>query len=243
MPQPPARPRLGPVRWDTISLGDARGYEPFAHFCCGHCALDPSAAEVNGQAAKLYCGGPAELGGPQVHSVLRLLDENDALLGFAGMEMQSTDLSGAFIQVYGREKRLKGHLLANGVTSLGDALIRACLDLAAERTPGPQVPDCFAFTHLDNASSHAVLERFDFQIVPWKRVQGPGGAHQRRYDLPSGKQTMHPQNLWHRPKGDPPARLPANVLVGPVQPARPAQRSPQVATPRRRVPKRRSRSR
>jgi hypothetical protein len=215
MAQPPARSTLGPLHWDTISLSDARGYEPFAHFCCGHCALDPSASEVNGQAAKLYCGGPEALGGPQVKAAIRLLDENDNLVGFAGMQMEHPDLQGSFVQVYGREKRLKGYVLADGSTTLGDALIHACLTLAAERTPGPKVPDCFAFTHLDNASSHAVLERLGFALLPWERVQGPHGAHQRRYNLPSGKQVMHPQDLWHRPKGDAPTPLPADVLAGP----------------------------
>ncbi len=215
MAQPPARPTLGPLHWDTISHADATGYEPFAHFCCGHCALDPSANEVNARAAKLYCGGAEAIGGPQVKATIRLLDESDDLVGFAGMQIENPELGGTFIQVYGREKRLKGHVLADGSTTLGDALIHACLTLAGERTNGANVPDAFAFTHLDNADSHAVLERFGFSLNPWKRVQGPGGAYQRRYALPSGKETMHQQNLWHRPKGAPPAPLPADVLAGP----------------------------
>jgi hypothetical protein len=213
------RPHIeGPVHCDVPSLSAMKGFEPLAEFCCGHCGLDPSAKEVNDEAARLYCGGKADLGGPRVHAVILLLDEADTVLGFSGMEIENGDLAnGSFIQVYGREKRLKGHLLADNKTTLGDALLRACLELAAHRTQGPKTPVTYALTQLDNAVSQDVLRRLDFEAVTtWERVQGPGGGYQRRYTVPKAKPFLHPQQLSRRPSGPPLSPLPAEVYVGPV---------------------------
>jgi hypothetical protein len=59
----------GPVHCAVLDRDRAQGFEPLAAFCCGHCALDPSAQEVNLTAAKLYLGGPPEAGGesPEVY--------------------------------------------------------------------------------------------------------------------------------------------------------------------------------
>lgn len=194
----------------------AKGHAPLAEFCCGPCALDPSAMEVNGAAALFYRGGTVEVGGSPSPILILMLDQQGVLLGIACMTTEDQQLANAvFVQAYGREKRLKGRLLADEMTTLGDALLRACLEVGIHAASGA-TPQAYALTHYDNSRSHKALRRLGFDLSPSVKVQGPHGGWHNRYDPVPGEPFIHPQQLWHRPADLALTPLPAEVYVGPT---------------------------
>jgi hypothetical protein len=219
MSGPAPRPQIqGPVLCRVLDHDAAQGVEALSSFCCGQCGIDASAMEVNQTVGKLYVGGGPEQLGVDVATVILLLDEHDVLVGVSGMTVPAPNFGDvAFIQIYGREKRLKGYVLADGTTALGDALLRACIEVASHVMPGSDAPDAVAFTHWNNVTSHGALSRMGFELDLGEDVQGPQGGWHHRYTLPSGIKVMQDQQLWHRPAGLPLSPLPADVYIGPAQ--------------------------
>jgi hypothetical protein len=219
----PSHPHLtGPVHCEVIDHTQAKGRESLLKFCCGHCALEASAREVNEMAARLYAGGKIEHGGMGPQTVILLLDQTDTLLGITSIIVADPDMGGGtYIQGYGREKRLRGQLLADEETSLGQALIRAALDYAAAATPGPDTPNAYAAILRFNSGSERVLKDFGFVPMPFEYT-----AAGLRYTLPGGKQWMNMQQLYQRTAGPPPGALSPDVYTPPPAPPKAPPRPP-----------------
>ena len=212
----------GPALCTVVDKAQAKGLELLSRFCCGHCSASESAREVNLTAQNLYDGDAV----PQ-HAIL-LEDEQRDLVG-----LSSVILTGdlrldpvPYLNGYGREKRLKGYMLADGKTTLGEALLRAAIELASGDAEPPEIQ---ALVREDNEQSHGPLASLGFERIPNVRVvpelpagfQAPPGIEvvvqpTFRTTLPSGKVFDGGQEVWRRPAGlEPPAALPADVYAGP----------------------------
>ena len=62
--------------------------------------------------------------------------------------------------------KYRRYLLRDGVTHVGEALIRAGLDMIALEANGRPMPSVSALVRPENGNSHRVLEAFDFQCFP-----------------------------------------------------------------------------
>jgi hypothetical protein len=231
----PDRPHIeGPVHCEVLRNDSDQPLEPLAGFCCGSCSKDPSAAEVNETAARLVAGGSLEEGGAVPQHVVLLLDRHDTLLGIASVRPEGAVRLDPvpYLNGYGREKRLARHTLADQKTSLGEALVRAAVELV---TPaGSDAPELQAFVRDDNTRSHQPLTNLGFERAEHERmevqVQLPEGVTAEEVEipvffqvmLPSGKTNIVQQEVWRRPPGLELARLDPAVYGGPSELAKEA---------------------
>jgi hypothetical protein len=220
----------GPAHCEVIGNEEAKGCRDLAAFCCGHCSKEPSAAEVNETAARLFKGGTYGRGGALRQKVVLLRDQNDTLLGISTVRLKGAKRfersdRAPYLNGYGREKTLAGYKLADGKTSIGEALILAAVELV---TPdGGEPPEMHAFVREDNSRSRRPLRKLGFRRAADERVQVPlyaqlagqlvevGTQAMLRITLPSGNVHDDAQQLWIRPLA---RRLPAlspDVYVGP----------------------------
>lgn len=121
----------GPVHCDVIDNAGAADFRPLADFCCGHCSKLPSANEVNATAARLFHGGTQEEGGALPQQVILLRDRHDSLLGVSYVIPEGDGRLDPvpYLNGYGRDKRFARFTLADGKTTLGEALIRSAVEL------------------------------------------------------------------------------------------------------------------
>lgn len=219
----------GAVRCDVIRNEEAERCRELSAFCCGLCAREPSAAEVNGIVGNLFHGEAV----PQ-HVVL-LRDQRDLLLGIASVRPEGALRFDPvpYLNAYGREKQFKGWTLADGETSIGAALVRAAVELV---TPiGGLAPEIQALVLADNYRSQRPLEALGFERAQNERLavqirDVPVGIDVSQIELPtlfqitcpSGKVVAQPQpqELWFRPGGLDLVSLDPEVYAGPAPAAR-----------------------
>src|SRR2546423_699031 len=182
-----SRPRIdGRVHCDVVRNAEAKGLPELADFCCGQCALEPSAAEVNAIAASLF-GGEQQW---PMHVVL-LRDRLDVLLGIAAVRPEGAVRFDPvpYLAGYGREKGLKRSTLADGKTGLGEALLRAGIELVTP-ADGP-TPEMQALVMEDNQRSQRPIEAIGFRRADPERLQAqiqgapPPGFDISQIKLPS----------------------------------------------------------
>jgi len=234
------RPIEGPVHYHVTDIGGAKHF--LAGFCSGDHRDDPDAEEVDLTAAALVAGGtrkrlvqlPGGLTGVKTtvmgpQTVIVLHDQRNDRLGFASIEIEDPQVDGGtFINVYGREKRLKGRPLADGTTTIGDGIMRAVIEESTDATGDRDTPAIYALTRVTNGLSHAVLERFLFKLRDGERATDGLGNEQSdatgpiyEYKFPSGSTLIRSDQLWRREAGLALPNLPESVYVGrsPVEPA------------------------
>ncbi len=178
-------------------------YEGFATFRCGDANTEEAVREVQQTAGRLYTNTTTMTQTPVV-----VEDDSGGIVGYCSIHRR-TALSAEpwiaerYIVAFGRDLTYRKYLLRDGVTHVGEALIRAGLDMIALEAKGRSMPSVSALVKPENGNSHRVLEAFDFECTPTTST----GFGQ---DL-----------LWRESGLAPPSALPLGVYVPPERPAPP----------------------
>jgi|GEM_PF-5666503 hypothetical protein len=67
-----------------------------------------------------------------------------------------------YVNLIVRDERYRNHVLADGRTRLGEALVRAALEVVEAEHPGPEVPTVWALVQRYNFASKRAFARFAF---------------------------------------------------------------------------------
>lgn len=180
-----------------------------ASFECGD-AANAAVREVQETAKRLYEGNLRLTQTPVV-----LEDAAGALIGFCSVHRRSHAYPGSpwiaerYIIAFGRDVRYKGYTLRDGVTRVGEVLVRASLDMIQAEAQSGLMPSVSALVRPENRESRRVLEVYGFEWLP-------------------ATETGYEQDLLWRQAGAPlPPTLAAEVYVPPLATAeRPGRNDP-----------------
>jgi hypothetical protein len=159
----------GPVRVLLQSNEDSVGDPRLEAFKVGD---GPAAKEVRMILENLISGEA----NPQTVAMLEH-QESGILLGMAAVRMdgnaqiraKSTTawflrrLAGnPYVNLIARDERYRNHVLQDGRTRVGEALVRAALEVVEAEQPGPELPTVWALVQRHNLASKRAFGRFAF---------------------------------------------------------------------------------
>lgn len=184
-------------------IGEPTTYAGFGTFCCGDPDTEEAVREVQRTAERLHTGNTTMTQTPVV-----VEDDSGETVGYCSIHRRTARsaqpwMAERYIVAFGRDLKYRRYLLRDGVTHVGEALIRAGLDMIALEANGRPMPSVSALVRPENGNSHRVLEAFDFQCFPATST----GLGQ---DL-----------LWREHGLAPPPGLPLEVYVAPERPTPP----------------------
>jgi hypothetical protein len=164
--EPDTRRRLdGPIRAYILDGEKARGYAPFSTLRCGE-QSDKAVREVELTARRLRAGAVKMTQTPVV-----LESGAGLLLGYCSVHAREAHyedghdrpwVAERYIVGFGRDARFAGFTLADGETKLGEAIVRAGLDMIAVEYAGRGLPRISALVRAENEASHRIFDGFGF---------------------------------------------------------------------------------
>jgi hypothetical protein len=169
---------VGPVR--SRILINPKLYPPFVDFCCGKDRLEER--EVNQTVCRIY-GGAAEA--QWIAVILERPGEKDvgghpSLVGVCGVMTGALDgvpgvdagSEGGYIGAFGTDMRYRKHLLDDGKTRPGNALMRAALEAIQAMFGGEPMSYVFAKVKRTNSASRRLFDEHGFEDMG-----NPQGEH------------------------------------------------------------------
>jgi hypothetical protein len=165
-----ARERWGSLRARVIS--EPTEYAQFGNFSCGDPATSRSVREVQATIRMLHAGrfDPAPTA-VVIESELGELLALCCLRSLPAEEEWSTDWS-VDIPAFARASAHRGTVLGDGQTTLGEAVLRAALQVISKACAGRSRPAVLARVLPFNGESHAAFERLGFRLRTPTRRKG-----------------------------------------------------------------------
>jgi SEC-C motif len=195
---------IGPVRTHILDGEKPRSYSPLASLRCGEQG-EKAVREVELTARRLRGGGLKLSQSPVI-----LEDPDGRLVGYASVHSRPRGgyddgfnrpwIAERYIVAFGRDVHFRGYTLRDGVTRIGEILVRAALDMVAVEMDGAPMPAVSALVRAENTSSHRIFDALSF-------------------DRQDAENTGYTQDLRWRSAGAPlPPALARDVYVPPAAP-------------------------
>ncbi|HYM55389.1 MAG TPA: SEC-C metal-binding domain-containing protein [Solirubrobacteraceae bacterium] len=161
----------GPLYARILDLDKPTRYEAFDAFCCGDPDTEKAVGEVQLTAQRLRTGMVELAQTPVV-----VEDEAGRLVGYCSVHSRSRSgypdghlrpwIAERYVVAVGRDLDHRKCLLRDGVTRVGEILLRAGLDMIALEAEGRPMPEVSALVRSENVDSQRLFDAFDFLCLP-----------------------------------------------------------------------------